>query len=164
MNKDIERFMRKVEKGDSPNDCWRWIAASVPRGYGRFYLHGKPRYAHRVSLFLFRGQWVRGDLLVLHSCDNPACVNPDHLSVGTQTENMRDASRKGRTVRVQDWRGTRNPKAKLTDSQKAELLEAARNGIANRTLAEKYGITITRVQQLVAKTKKDGGGWAVETF
>lgn len=158
--RDLERFMKYVEIGES---CWLWTGARIPRGYGRFYFDGKPRYAHRVSVILHGGS-VADDALVMHSCDNPRCVNPNHLSVGTQTENMRDAAAKGRTVNVTDWSGQKNPKAKLTDGQRIELLSMAKSGASNRSLANSYGITITRVQQIVKQAKKDGGGWQTEEF
>ncbi|ARK86072.1 hypothetical protein BOC42_00460 [Burkholderia pseudomallei] len=158
--RDLARFMKYVEIGET---CWLWTGAKLPRGYGRFYFDGKPRYAHRVSVVLHGGA-VADDALVMHSCDNPSCVNPDHLSVGTQTENMRDAASKGRTVNSQDWGGEKNPKAKLTSSQRAELIARAMTGECNRALATNYGITITRVQQIVRQSKRSGGGWATEEF
>ncbi|WP_293756498.1 HNH endonuclease signature motif containing protein [Stenotrophomonas sp.] len=141
-----------------PSGCWAWTGAKLPRGYGRFYFQGRAQYSHRVALRLLRGAEVPDHLVVMHSCDNPWCVNPEHLSVGTQKENMRDASRKGRVVHVQSWRGGRNPKAKLSDSDCMRLLDEAARGVSSRALSEQHGITITRVQQIVraAKSRADG--------
>lgn len=86
-----ERFWAKVEKGP---DCWEWKAFRN-KGYGKFTYNGRMYLAHRLSWILTNGPIPDG-LGVLHSCDNPPCVNPDHLFLGTQLDNMRDASNKGR--------------------------------------------------------------------
>jgi hypothetical protein len=143
--RDLSRFMSYVELSDG---CWDWTGAALPRGYGRFYFRGKPRYAHRVAVELFTCQQVPDDAVVMHSCDRPCCVNPAHLSVGTQIENMRDASTKGRIVRLQDWRGARNPKAKLSAGQTDEVRRRARSGETTRSLAAEFGITTVRVGQI----------------
>jgi hypothetical protein len=94
----LERFMAKVSP-EPTSGCWLWTGALGMDGYGiRVHLHGeerKPRRAHRASWEIFRGPIPDG-LWVLHRCDNPPCVNPDHLFLGTQTDNIRDAVRKGR--------------------------------------------------------------------
>jgi hypothetical protein len=75
--------------------CWLWLGAPVDwKGYGRFYRDGAAVLAHRAAWGLFRGE--PADLRVLHKCDNPACVNPDHLFLGTQLDNIRDRDAKGR--------------------------------------------------------------------
>lgn len=149
-----KRFLAKVEKTDG---CWLWLCASTPRGYGRFFFRGKPRYAHRVALELLGGISVAGDAVVMHSCDNPRCVNPAHLSIGTQTENMRDAASKGRTVNPADWRGARNPKAKLSEDARARLAFALADGDAStKDLAAEFGVTRTRVQQIARELRAQG--------
>lgn len=92
-----ERFWSKVDRS---GDCWEWVGSDVNRhGYGRFitYVHGKRvrHLAHRYALTL-SGVALSGEDVVLHSCDNPPCVNPSHLSVGTQAENIRDMIGRGR--------------------------------------------------------------------
>lgn len=141
----LERFEQYIKKSAG---CWQWLGAKMPRGYGRFYFNGKPRYSHRVALELIAGVPVPKNRIVMHTCDNPACVNPAHLSVATQTENMRDAASKGRTVNRSDWRGTRNPKAKLTPQQLLALRARLADGQRSSDLAREFAITATRVCQI----------------
>jgi hypothetical protein len=88
------RFEAKVRRGN-PSDCWLWTSSSMNGRYGGFWADGKPQYAHRLAFILAHGPIPAG-LSVLHDCDVPMCVNPSHLFLGTQTDNMRDASQKGR--------------------------------------------------------------------
>lgn len=89
-----ERFWSKVDLSN-PDGCWPW-AGSYRHRYGEIWLDGTTKaYAHRVAASLIHGELDDG-AVVLHACDNPACVRPDHLRVGTQADNMADQSRKGR--------------------------------------------------------------------
>ena len=95
----LERFEAKVQKGEG---CWTWLGARMANGYGAIgdvYKGGKYRIsrAHRVAYELYRGR-IPAKKLVCHSCDNPLCVNPDHLFIGTHSDNLLDAYRKGRKV------------------------------------------------------------------
>lgn len=91
------RFWRKVQKSVR---CWSWMAATDEDGYGSFtpYPHGPTLRAHRYAWEFSNGP-IPPKLCVLHSCDNPACVNPDHLFLGTTTQNNADRDSKGRTAR-----------------------------------------------------------------
>lgn len=94
-----ERFYDKIEKSEC--GCWNWIATKHNRGYG--YFHTSPSYsqrkmdfAHRVSVWLHTGVKPKDGEVVMHKCDNTSCVNPDHLCVGSQKDNMKDMADKGR--------------------------------------------------------------------
>ena len=90
-----ERFWSKVTKGDG---CWDWTASLNDGGYGRFGYEGRTCLAHRVSWVLEHGGEMP-ELWVLHHCDNPRCVRPDHLFLGTDADNQRDKNEKGRGAR-----------------------------------------------------------------
>ena len=88
------RFWRYVEKTES---CWNWVGKGFyPGNYGSFYFKGKTRRAHRVSWILHNGEIPKG-MCVCHHCDNPKCVRPDHLFLGTYKDNIWDAIKKGRS-------------------------------------------------------------------
>jgi len=89
------RFWSKVQKGETENDCWKWLG-STKKKYGQFYItHSDWISAHRFSWTLHFGEIPHG-MYICHSCDNPPCVNPKHLWVGTQKENIGDMIKKGR--------------------------------------------------------------------
>lgn len=91
------RFWDKVRKGHT-SECWLWVGGTK-RGYGRFWYNGRAQYAHRVAYMLERGT-VPDDVVVRHTCDNPTCVNPRHLVLGTQTDNVSDMVERGRQSRT----------------------------------------------------------------
>jgi hypothetical protein len=91
--REAEKFFLKVEKGPS---CWIWTGSRAGKNhYGAFYLNGVKYRAHRFSFMIHVGEIPAG-LEVLHRCDTPLCVNPDHLFIGTQKDNIHDAINKGR--------------------------------------------------------------------
>lgn len=90
-----DRFWAKVDRSDA-DGCWEWTAHRSPKGYGAFTITGQtPTRAHRYAYTITYGPIPDG-LMVLHACDNPPCVRPDHLWLGTASDNMRDAYTKGR--------------------------------------------------------------------
>jgi hypothetical protein len=120
-----DRFFSKVEKTDS---CWLWVGNKRPNGYGVIQEAGrqsKTLAAHRVSYEMHKGPIPDG-LVIMHSCDTPACVNPDHLSVGTYRENSADMIAKGRKRTVAPL-GTSNGKAKLNDELVRYIRQSEKN-------------------------------------
>lgn len=89
----IDRF--KTRYKILRNNCWVWLGWKNKKGYGRINILGKHYMAHRASYLLFKGKIPEG-MFVCHKCDNPSCVNPEHLFLGTNSDNMQDMLRKGR--------------------------------------------------------------------
>lgn len=147
------RFWSHVDKnGTVPKhrpelgSCWIWTGSKSRKGYGGIRESEGRRLlrAHRVSWAIHHGP-VNDEDCVLHHCDNPACVRPDHLWIGTYKDNAVDAARKGRSPLMQHpesaRRGERHHMAVLTDSQVAELRALHVAGHAKRSLARKFGVS-----------------------
>jgi hypothetical protein len=109
----------------------------MDKGYGVIHVDGRKRYAHRYSHELHKGPL--GRLHALHSCDNPRCVNPEHLRAGTHQENMQDAKERRR---FNTQKGRRHPTAKLTPDQVREIRASQELGT---TLAERFGVGRTTI-------------------
>lgn len=100
-----------------PNSgCWLWTGATTKEGHGRFWVNGKLEVASRFAYEFFRNK-VPEHLHVLHHCDNPYCINPDHLFLGTHQDNMDDRDNKGRGVIPEPSFGEEHPGSKLTQEQ-----------------------------------------------
>jgi len=132
-----EAFWARVNRGE-PLSCWLWKGA-ISAGYGT--LQWKPsglriQKAHRVAWLLTYGEIPHG-LSVCHHCDNPPCVNPQHLFLGTQRDNMQDARRKGRRPNV---KGQANPNAQLTELEVGYIREGLSEGYCPAAMARAFGI------------------------
>src|SRR5262245_15589455 len=142
-----QRFWRYVER--APDDqCWLWQGSLGSTGYGQLRGNGRTTLkAHRISWQIHRGPIPPG-MSVLHHCDSPPCVNPAHLFVGTQTDNMADAARKGRIPGTSSP-GSTNPTAKLTEAIviEARLLNAA--GVSFRELARRFAVNRKTITQAI---------------
>lgn len=103
-----DRFWAKVDRSGGHDACWMWLAGVARSGYGVFGIQGKPRLAHRVCYRNTRGPIPSG-LHVLHSCDNPLCVNPSHLWLGTNLDNVADKVAKGRQAAGERSGGRTHP-------------------------------------------------------
>lgn len=134
------RFWSKVPNTDDPMACWYWGGRIDPRGYGRFDLpkEGRcklmPWLAHRVSFLLTRGS-LSSSAVVCHKCDNTRCVNPSHLFVGSQADNLTDMKNKGRG----------NGKRKLSID---DVLEILKSNETHSVLGEKYGVSRANIYHI----------------
>lgn len=109
--RDCKRFRAKYTPGDE-NKCWPW-QAGMSDGYGEFWFDGRMHKANRIAYLMYYGGKLKDGIQVLHTCDNPKCVNPHHLFKGTHATNMEDKAAKGRASRL---KGQNNPWSKLTDA------------------------------------------------
>ncbi len=135
-----EEFMEKV---DASGDCWLWRGTVYGHGYGYAYSNKRIVRAHRLSYEFANGPIPKG-LWVLHRCDTPACVNPDHLYAGTAKDNARDREERGRGRQP---KGSRNGKAKLTEEAVSAILKDKR---FQWQIAEAHNVT----QSTICRIKK----------
>lgn len=149
-----ERFWRHVAL--HPTGCWEWTAGLNSAGYGQFKPVSRmaPDCAHRFSWLLHFGPIPAG-LFVCHRCDNPRCVRPDHLFLGTSADNMRDAIRKGRRGRAQArWiRATIARVRKLSPSDIAEARRRHAAGESCRSIARSFNVAHTTITRLINGTQ-----------
>lgn len=168
-----ERFWAKIDTSGS--GCWEWQGYTNRDGYGSFTIGGKTIRTHRAAYALVNGVIPQG-LVVRHSCHNPACCNPDHLSVGTQRDNVRDMVEAGRQFSelrkkpksaehavkiaqaIKEYRARlkaegrpHNGRHKLTDEQVRELRSAYIAGAELSDLSQKFGICKTAVARVGKK-------------
>lgn len=168
-----ERFWSKVNRD---GDCWLWTSCRWPVGYGRFWMGRRFLPAHRIAWELTHGP-VSDGLCVLHRCDNPPCVRPDHLFLGTKADNNRDRHNKGRDARgdqsgarlhpEKHARGDNHPMRKNpeqrrwgTDNHAAKLTPAdvftirrryAAGGITYKQLASEYGVSFGEIGHIISR-------------
>ena len=131
-----------------PKECWEWQGYKGTGGYGQVSFNGKRTTAHRVAWELSQGS-ISDGLVVCHHCDNPACVNPAHLFLGTPADNLGDARQKGR------WRapaGEQQGQAKLTNEQVIAIRRRYGAGdVTQKQLAPFYGITASSVSRIIRR-------------
>ena len=143
-----DKFQQRTKREAS---CWLWLGSKLPTGYGLFYPAWRAQiYAHRFAWELEHDQSVPSGLHVMHSCDNPSCVNPAHLSIGTHKENMRDCVAKGRHV-SRSPRGEEHYHHTLTEQDVRDIRTQHASGIPPRVLAPKYGVSRNHIDLVVRR-------------
>lgn len=139
----VEEAFRYFMPGDPPDHCWIWTGRRNMHNYGTFTVKGKPYGAHRVAYEVFVGPIPDG-LYVCHHCDNPPCVNPKHLHVGTAKDNHADMDSRGRRAKVH-----RSGPIKLTMEQVREIQTIyAAGGVSQRELAKRYPVSKSTIGQI----------------
>lgn len=144
-------FWKRVNKTET---CWLWTGAkcpsrrSQPIGYGKLQVNKNPVrhiYAHRLSWMIHFGSISKGKK-VLHRCDNPPCVNPAHLFLGTQVDNMKDCKQKGRNAS-----GARHGRTRITDKEVLDIRRRVADGESTRSVARLYGMGKSTIWQISAR-------------
>ena len=154
---NVERFWAKVDKS---GECWEWTGAILRNGYGEFGLDGKMRLTHRISYLwhhpLSVDLWEHREICVCHRCDNPKCVNPSHLFLGSQIDNLKDMTKKGRRRSgvCGDVRGEINGNSKLTEDAVREIrTRYAKGGITKKQLSLEYGISAGALGKVISRER-----------
>jgi DNA-binding CsgD family transcriptional regulator len=128
-----QRFLSYIDKKE--NGCWQWKSAKNAKGYGYLLVEGKNLFAHRYSYQHYKGA-IPDSMLVCHSCDNPSCVNPEHLFLGTNINNMQDMIEKGRQCK-----GESKSNSKLTEEEVSEIRMLLNNGLSNKEVAIIFNVS-----------------------
>lgn len=137
----LNRFWSKVHKR-SDIDCWEWTGYIHPYGYGKLKIRGRHKLAHRLSWIIAYGK-IPNNMCICHKCDNRKCVNPNHLFVGTKSDNIKDRHVKGRSVK-----GESNGRAILTETQVVFIKQGIQNGIKRRQLATMFNVGMNAIDKI----------------
>lgn len=129
-----ESLFARADTSGGEDACWAW-KGFVNRRYGSVSMGNRPCRAHRAAYLLCRGDIPVG-MYVCHSCDNPLCINPKHLWLGSPKDNVDDMRRKGRHIH-----GEISPRAKLTADQAAEVFRLIDNGFSYSSVAKRFGVS-----------------------
>jgi hypothetical protein len=146
-----ENFLSRIIKQES--GCWEWTGAQCSKRYGTIGIAGKSWLAHRAAWLLFNNE-DPGELCVCHKCDNGFCVNPDHLFLGTQTDNIHDMENKNRSYHPS---GAEHGRAKLTWDDVNTVRLLASQGVRTGLLAERFGVSKPTILRIVRNV-----GWVTK--
>lgn len=146
------RFAQQVDRSENATGCHLWTGVKSRGGYGSITVEGKNQLAHRVSWFLANGRWPTDD--ILHSCDNPPCVNPEHLSEGTHSDNMRQMIERDRRLEPV---GEHHHAAKLTYDDVCQVRHLRACGWTLKSLADRFGVHPSTIDRVVKHQIWRGG-------
>lgn len=138
-----DRFNSRLKKNPATG-CLEWQGARFPEGYGKIHIRPKVLRTHRVAWALANGRWP-GEMMVCHSCDNPCCCNPEHLWLGSNSDNQVDAVKKGRRSHIEPTKGQKNGMARITEGEAREIIRLISEGQTNKAIAQIYGISHAQV-------------------
>lgn len=136
-----ERFWEKVSVGKT-SECWNWMATKDRKGYGKFFYEGSSDRSHRVAYELHYGI-KPGVNCVMHKCDNPSCNNPNHLSLGSLTDNDKDRDAKGRNAK-----GSSHGMAKLTEGQVIKIKQLLKVGVLQKEIAKLFHVSLATIYNI----------------
>lgn len=148
----FERHYDKIKFG-GPDECWLWTASTFGRGYGAARMGGKQRYAHRMAYEAANGPIPADQPVVRHKCDVKACVNPAHLELGTQADNMRDMVERGRH-RAAPSKGEAHGCAKLTEADVRSIRALYVRGCREfgaYALARRFGVSQATISKIARR-------------
>ncbi len=147
MNVPEQTKKRFWDKVDRSGHCWNWTAGKAGKGYGSFWLEGKNVRAHRFVYSLLYGNIPDG-LFICHHCDNPLCVKPSHLFLGTNSDNIRDSVAKG-GCRTPRNIGEKNANSKLCENDVREIRRLCSLGVRQNLLAKMWEISNAHISCIV---------------
>jgi hypothetical protein len=146
-----ERLLRLSDRSGGDNACWIWTGAKRGyQGYGTLKIHGKQCVASRVSYEFYCGPIPDG-MFICHRCDNPSCINPKHLFLGTPANNIADCTKKNRhnyTPRLNLPKGEKHPGSKLTAQQVLEIRQLHNQGMSYGRLAQMFPASKTSIAEI----------------
>lgn len=125
-------------------DCWEWTGSKTRDGYGVIGIGRKQYRASRMSYTIHKG-FIPSGMCVCHTCDNPLCINPDHLFLGTHKENTQDMMKKGRKSIMID---TDHPLTKITHEQRKSVISLRRSGKSLNEIAALYGVVFQTISRI----------------
>jgi hypothetical protein len=141
----MDRFWAKVEKTDG---CWQWTGSRNSDGYGNF--HDRGTHSTKAHRFIYERTYgeIPPGYNVCHRCDNPSCVRPDHLFLGTQADNMRDCQRKGRYSRATGQIGSAHHYSKLKESDIPIIRSLRASGVTFKAIGQRFGVRDVTIQNI----------------
>lgn len=148
MRLTLEERLKKHTKLNEETGCWEWTRYIAKWGYGVIGIDHKAQLAHRVSYSVFKGDPT--GMCVLHTCDNPKCINPDHLFLGTNADNVRDKVAKNRQSKVGEYPGEKHHGAKLTNE---DVLFIRESQLSQKQLAVKFNTTQPNISLIQSRVR-----------
>lgn len=142
------RYWENVNK-KTINECWEWIGSKTSAGYGIIFFNGKSIYAHRAIFLLLQKNNIAEELIVCHKCDNPSCINPKHLFIGTQKDNIEDMINKKR-----NRYGENTYNAKLSNEDVLQIRKLNQDGIKQKDIAKIFNIDAGHISDIINMKKR----------